>query len=76
MGDKRVSCGLLVYKPAGKGPPGKARHRLMENIKVHLKAGRSGMERIVLYQDMEKWQALVNAVMNLRFLTTRSFFPI
>jgi len=105
MGNRRVSYGLLVEKLEGNGPPGKARHRLMDiinplnakliplchllallgahhilhvsriRVKVHLKEGSSGMEWIDLYQVREKWQALVNAVMNLRYLTMRSFFP-
>jgi hypothetical protein len=75
MGDRRGSYGLLVEKPAGKRPPGRPRHRLMDNIKANLKEGSGGMEWIDLYQDREKWQALVNAVMDLQFLTARSFCP-
>ena len=42
MGDRRVSFGLLVEKPAGKEPLGKTRHRLTDNIKVHLNTLRTG----------------------------------
>jgi hypothetical protein len=75
MGDRGVLFGLLVQRPVGKKPFGKTRHRLIDNIKVHLKEVSGGMEWIDLFQDREKWQALVNAVINLRFLRTRNFLP-
>jgi hypothetical protein len=37
MGDRRGAFGFLVGKPAGKGPLGRTGHRLMDNIKVHIK---------------------------------------
>jgi hypothetical protein len=38
----------------------------MDNIKVDLgKIGLSGVDRIGLAQDRDKWKALVNTIMNL-----------
>jgi hypothetical protein len=42
-------------------------HRWKDNIKMDLQeVGWGGMEWIVLAQDRERWQALINLVMNLR----------
>jgi hypothetical protein len=41
--------------------------RWEDNIKMELQeVGSGGMDWIVLAQDRDRWQALVNAVMNLR----------
>jgi hypothetical protein len=56
-----------VRKPEGKGPLGKPRRRWVDSIKMDLsEIGWSGVDRIALAQDRDKWRALVNAVMNLR----------
>ena len=56
----------LVGKPEGKKPLGKLRFRWEESIKINLQeVGWGGMEWIALAQDMERWQAVVNAIMNL-----------
>jgi len=52
---------VLVGKSEGKRPLGRHRCR-WENIKVEC----GGMDWIDLAQNKDKWQALVNAVMNLR----------
>jgi hypothetical protein len=51
---------MLVGKPEGKTPPGRARRRWMGNIKSIL------MDWIDLAEDRDQWRALVNTVMNLR----------
>jgi hypothetical protein len=57
----------LVGKPEGKRPLGRHRHRWEDNIKMDIPGlGGEGMEWIELAQDTDKWQALANAVMNLR----------
>jgi hypothetical protein len=58
---------ILVGKPEGKRPLGRLRHRWEDGIKVDLKemVGGGGVEWIHLAQDRDRWQALVNAVMNL-----------
>ena len=56
-----------VGKPEGKSPLGRPRHRWEVNIKMDLQeVGCGGMDWIQLVQDRDRWQALVNAVMNLR----------
>jgi hypothetical protein len=56
-----------VGKPEGKRPLGKSRHRWKNNIEMDLQVvGSGGMDWIELVQDRNRWQALVNAVMNLR----------
>jgi len=49
------------------GKPGRPRLRWEDNIKMDLQeVGCRGMDWIQLGQDMERWWALVNAVMNFR----------
>jgi hypothetical protein len=65
--EKRNAYGILVGKPEGKRPPGRARRRWVDNIKMDLrKIGWGGMDWIGLNQDRDLWRALVNSVMNLR----------
>ena len=57
---------VLVGKPEGKRPLGRPRHRWEDNIKMDLQeVGCGGMDWIKLDQERDRWQALVNAVMNL-----------
>ena len=63
MGERRGMYRVLVGKPEGKRPLGRPRHRWEDNIKMDLlEVGCGGMDWI----DRDRWQALVNAVMNLR----------
>jgi hypothetical protein len=68
MGERRGLYRVLVGKPEGKRPSGRSRHRWEDNIKTYLQeVGCGGMDWIDVPQDRDRWRALVNAVMNLRF---------
>jgi hypothetical protein len=68
MGERRGAYRALVGKPEGRRPLGRPRRRWEDNIKIDLQevGWGGGMDWINLAQDRERWQALVNAVMNLR----------
>jgi hypothetical protein len=42
-GDKRNACRILVGKPEGKGPLGRSRHRLEDNIFTRMSDSRRGL---------------------------------
>jgi hypothetical protein len=57
---------VLVGKPEGNKPHVRPRHRWEENIMMNLhEVGYEGMDWIELAQERDRWQVLVNAVMNL-----------
>ena len=54
-------------KHEGNRPLGRTRHRWEENIMMNLQeVGYKGMDWIDLTQDRDRWQALINAVINLQ----------
>jgi hypothetical protein len=56
-----------VGKPEGKRPVGKPSRRWEDNIKMDLQEVRCGvMDWIALALDVNRWRALVCAVMNFR----------
>jgi hypothetical protein len=64
-----------VGKPEGKRPLGRPRRRWVDNIKMDLgEIGWHGRDWIELAQDRDQWRALVNTVMNLRFLKNAGNF--
>jgi hypothetical protein len=73
MGGRRNVYRVLVGKPKGKRLVRRRRRRWEDGIKMDLrKIGWRSMEWIHLAQDRDCWQAVVNAVMNLRVLAPRS----
>jgi hypothetical protein len=67
MGDTRVAYRVLVGRRDGKRPLGRSRRRWDDNIKINVQeVGWRDMDCIAPAQDRDRWQALVNAVMNLR----------
>jgi hypothetical protein len=68
MGERTGVYGVLVEKPEGKRQFGSRRRRWKDNIKMNLQEVRWwDMDWIYLAQYRDRWRALVNAVMNLRF---------
>jgi hypothetical protein len=66
---------VLVGKPEGKRPLGRPRHRWKDGIRMDLKEiGWGSIEWIKLAEDKDRWQALVNTVMNLWVLAPQNEF--
>jgi hypothetical protein len=58
---------ILVWKPEGKRSLRRPRHRWEGNIRMDLQeVGCGGMGWIGLVQDRDRWQVIVNTVMNMR----------
>jgi hypothetical protein len=68
MEEKRNSYRLSVGKPEGKRPLGRPRRRWVDNVRMDLReVGCGYVDWICLAQDRNRWRALVNSVLNLRF---------
>jgi hypothetical protein len=67
-GEIRGVYRAVVVKSEEKRPLGRPRPRWNDNIKMDLhEVGCGGMDWVDLAQSRDKWRALMNAVMNLRF---------
>jgi hypothetical protein len=67
MGEGRGATGF-VGRPEGRRPLGRPRRRWENNFKMDLQeVGWEGFDWIDMTQDRDRWRALVNEVMNLRF---------
>jgi hypothetical protein len=67
MGEVRGAYNILVGKPEGRRPQGRLRYRWEDNIKMDFREiGFGDVDWIHLAQDRDRWQAVVNMVMNLR----------
>jgi len=67
MGERRGVYRVLVGKPEGKSALGRPRRRWEDNKMDHQEVGCGGLDLIELADDRDRWRALVNEVMNLRF---------
>jgi hypothetical protein len=56
-----------VGKPKGKRPLGRPTRRWVDNIKINLYGAEWDVCCVSMAQDKNRWRALVNVVMNLRF---------
>jgi hypothetical protein len=65
IAENRNPYGALVEKTDGKRPLGRHKGRWEDNIK-NSSSKMGGVDWIDLAQEMDRWRALVNAVMNLR----------
>jgi len=67
VGQWRGVYTVLVGKCEGRRPLRRPRRRWVDKIKMDIQhVGCGGMDWIELAQDMDRWRALVNTVMNLR----------
>jgi hypothetical protein len=67
MGEVRGAYNILVGRPEGRRPPGRARRRWVDNIKTDLREiGFGYVDWIHWDRDRDRWRALVKTVMNLR----------
>jgi hypothetical protein len=73
MGEGRKLYKILVGNLEGKRPLGRPRRRWEDGIKMDLREiGGRGVDWIHLAQDIDRWRAVVNTVMNPWVLTPRS----
>jgi hypothetical protein len=73
MAEERNAYRLLMGKPQGKRPLRRSKRRWEDGIRIYLREiGWGSVDWIRLAQDRDRWRALVNTVMNLRVLATRS----
>jgi hypothetical protein len=67
MGEERKVYKVLVGKPDGRRPLGRPRRRWEDGVRMDLREIiLGGVDWIRLAQDMDRWRAVVIAVMNLR----------
>ena len=68
IGERWSIYRVLVGKPEGKRPLGRPKLGWEDNIKMDLQEVEcESMDWIELAEDRDRWQALVNAVINFRF---------
>jgi len=67
IGEEERCIQCLFGKPEGTRPLGKPRHRWEDNMGMYLKISWKGTDWIDLVEDGDRWQTVVNMVMNLIF---------
>jgi hypothetical protein len=63
MEEKTNAYTILAEKPEEKRPPGRPRHRWVDNLR---EIGWDGVYWNGMAQDRDRWRAFVNTVLNLR----------
>jgi hypothetical protein len=77
MRKERKLYKVLFGNPEEKRPLARPTRRWEDGIKIHLReVGWEGVEWIHLAQDRDHWRAVVNTVMNLRFLASRGYLLV
>jgi hypothetical protein len=77
MGEERNVYRVLMGKPEGKGLLGRPRRKWEDGIRMYLRdIGWRSADWIQLAHDRDRWPALVNTLMNLRFLAPRGSYVI
>jgi hypothetical protein len=72
MGEERNVYKALMGNPEGKRPLVRPRHRWEDGFRMDLREiGLESVDWIQLAQDRDRWQALVNTVINLWVLAPR-----
>jgi hypothetical protein len=64
--ENRIAYSIFVRIPEGRRPLGRPRRRGEGSIKMDLQEVGWALDLIELAQGRDRWQALVNAVINLR----------
>jgi hypothetical protein len=73
MGEEKKVYRVLMGKPEMKRPLGRSRRRWEDGIRMDLREiGWGSVDWIQLAQDMDRWRAKVNTVIDLRVLAPRS----
>jgi hypothetical protein len=73
MGEERDMYRVLMGKPEVKRPLGRQRRRWEDGIRMDLKEiGSGSVDWIQMAQDRDRWRTLVNTVMHVRVLVSRS----
>jgi hypothetical protein len=73
MGEERNVYRVLMGKPEGKRALERPRRRWEDGIRMDLREiGWGSVDWIQLAQDVDRWRALVNTVMNFRVLVPQS----
>jgi hypothetical protein len=73
MGEERKVYRVLVGKPEGKRPLGRQRRKWQDGTTMELReTDWEDVEWVQLAQDRDRWRAVVNVVINLRILASRS----
>jgi hypothetical protein len=73
MEEERKVYKVLVVTPEGKRPLERSWHTWEDGIRMDLREiGLEGVDWIQLAKNMDRWWAVVSAVMNLRVLSPRN----